>query len=693
MTEHIGNKDERFCCRSEAYEAAEDQPANASTEPTFGDIINARYRRRDVLKGALGVTAIAAMVGSPLALLAPTRRAAAAGSESRFTFTEIQHGVDGTHHVAPGYRADVLIRWGDPVEADAPRFDPYRQSAAAQAKQFGYNNDYVGFIPFPGTQDPNHGLLCINHEYTDEEVMFPGFGKYDALHTRATKEITEIEMACNGGSIIEVKKVDGNWRVVPNSRYARRITALNTEMALTGPAAGHARMKTSADPSGKRVIGTVNNCAGGITPWGTYLLAEENFHGYFWGDLGRHPVEDPQDSNELESNEPVKFMDHPERVNYGRFGVPGNRYAWGRFHKRFHINAEPNEANRFGWIVEVDPLDPGSTSVKRTALGRFKHEGAAPIVNKDGRVVVYSGDDQRFEYVYKYVSEGRYDPNDREANRSLLDKGTLYVARFNDDGSLVWLPLVFGQNGLTPENGFASQADVLIETRRAADILGATPMDRPEDIDPNPKTQRVYVMLTNNSKRTPEQVDAANDRPKNIWGHIVEMIPADGDHATSTFAWEILLKAGNPRDPRVGALYNPATSDNGWFACPDNCAVDNQGRLWVTTDQGSAWSKTSGTADGVWAVDCERTARGTGKMFFRVPVGAEMCGPCFTPDDKTLFVAVQHPATDGTKQYPGFERSSTFEDPATRWPDFDDRMPPRPSVVVITKDDGGVIGS
>ncbi len=255
------------------------------------------------------------------------------------------------------------------------------------------------------------------------------------------------------------------------------------------------------------------------------------------------------------------------------------------------------------------------------------------------------------------------------------------------------MPLLFGWNGLTAKNGFHSQADVLIETRHAASVLGATPMDRPEDVEPDPGSDRVYVMLTNNSKRQPDQIDPANPRATNLWGHILELTPANGDHGAITFGWDILIKAGNPGEEGTGTIWNPATSENGWFSCPDNCAVDHQGRLWVTTDQGAAWKKTSGTADGVWALETEGDGCGIGRMFFRVPVGAEMCGPRFTPDDKTLFVAVQHPATDGTEDFPGFERGSTFADPATRWPDFDPKMPPRPSVVVITKDDGGTIGT
>jgi secreted PhoX family phosphatase len=662
----MDQNDKRFSCRSEYFEALEDVPINPSQEPTLGDVINRRFNRRDILKGMLGVAAVG--------LLAPLASGvkAATSPVGRFGFEEIAHGADATHHVPPGYSADVLMRWGDGVVPGAPVFDPMTHTAAAQLRQYGYNNDYVGYIPLPlGSDNSDHGLLCVNHEYTDEELMFPAYGRHDKGFTKVTREIVDIEMASHGGSVIEVRREGGKWRVVDDSRYARRITALDTEMAFSGPAAGSDRLKTGEDPDGTRVIGTINNCAGGITPWGTYLMAEENFHFYFTGDIAANP----------------------EKDNYARYGVPGNRYAWGRYHRRFDLDAEPNAANRYGWIVEVDPLDPSSTPVKRTALGRFKHEGAESIVNRDGRLVIYSGDDQRFEFLYKFVSADRVDMNNRAANRDLLDRGMLYVARFDADGGVEWLPLVHGQGPLTADNGFASQADVVIEARRAGTLLGATPMDRPEDVEPNPATGKVYVMLTNNAKRGADAVDAANPRAGNLWGHILEITPEDGDHASRRSRWDILVKAGNPNDPAAAALWNPATSEHGWFACPDNCAVDPQGRLWVTTDQGSNWNKASGTADGVWALETEGAGRGTGRMFYRVPVGAEMCGPCFTPDGKTLFVAVQHPATDGTKDYLGFERSSTFEDPATRWPDFRPDMPPRPSLVAITKDDGGVIGS
>jgi uncharacterized protein len=300
--------------------------------------------------------------------------------------------------------------------------------------------------------------------------------------------------------------------------------------------------------------------------------------------------------------------------------------------------------------------------------------------------VIYLGDDERFDYVYKFVTAGRVDRQNRAANFGLLDEGTLYVARYDADGSGTWLPLIHGQGPLTAANGFGSQADVLIETRRAADLLGATKMDRPEDIEANPQTNRVYVMLTNNTRRKDDQVDAANPRANNAFGHIVEMMPQGGDHAATAFAWEVLVKCGDPSIAAVGATFSSETTKDGWFGMPDNCAVDHQGRLWVTSDGNKL--KSTGRADGVWAVETEGEGRGTSRHFFRVPLGAEMCGPTFTPDDKTLFVAIQHPAEEDRDGKPG-----SFENPPTRWPDFKDGMPPRPAVVVITKEDGGIIGA
>ena len=646
--------------RASDLEDSGDAGINPTGNPTMGEVIATRFNRRDLLRGSLAVAAISATVGSRA--LAANEQPAKKTPLASFDFKEIEAGVDHTHHVAEGYDAQVLLRWGDPLFPDAPAFDPMSQSAEKQARQFGYNTDFVGYIPIEGSSD--HGLLVVNHEYTNEELMFPGLGVQDAKDVnfaKMTKDLVDIEMAAHGGAVVEIRRRNGQWQVVKDSKYTRRITA-ETPMDITGPAAGHARMRTSADAEGRKVRGMVNNCAGGVTPWGTWLSCEENFNGYFWGKMAE---------------------DHPEARNYKRYGIGAPAYAWGKFHDRFDLAKEPNEANRFGWVVEIDPFDPNFVPKKRTALGRTKHEGAAGITNGDGRYVIYLGDDERFDYVYKFVTAGKVDPQNRAANFGLLDEGVLYVAKYNPDGTGAWLPMVHGQGPLTEANGFRSQADVLIETRRAADLLGATKMDRPEDIEANPATNRVYVMLTNNTRRKEDQVDAANPRANNAFGHIVEMMPEGGNHAATAFAWEVLVKCGDPSVASVGATFSSETTKNGWFGMPDNCAIDSQGRLWISTDGNNA--KATGRADGLWALETEGELRGTSRHFFRVPLGAEMCGPCFTPNDETLFLAVQHPG-ESEEGAP-----ASFENPATRWPDFKDGMPPRPSVLVVTRQGGGKI--
>ena len=641
--------------KSRRAEAAEDNGSNPSSSPTLGDVIATRMSRRDLVGGLLATTAIGTIL-SGSAVAAPKQPS----TTPNFDFTEVPAGSDDASHVAPGYDADVLIRWGDKVLKEAPAFDPMKQTPEAQAGQFGYNNDFIGFLPLQGSSQ--HGLLVINHEYTNEELMFPGVGRQDTTKfTKMTKELVDIEQMAHGGSVLEVRKRRGKWQIVDNSRYSRRITG-TTEMRISGPASGHSLLRTKADPTGTRVLGMLNNCSGGMTPWGTWLSCEENFNGYFWGAAQGLPNE-----NALR-----------------RYGVPSNWFNWGEHYERFDVRKEPNEANRFGWIVEIDPMDPKSTPVKRTSMGRIKHEGAGGIVNRDGRFVVYSGDDERFDYVYKFVTEGRIDRRNRAANRDLLDNGTLYVAKYNPDGTGEWLALVQGQGKLTAENGFADQGTVLVNARLAGDALGATKMDRPEDIDVNPRTNKVYLMLTNNTSRTASQVEPSNPRASNRFGHIIEMMPEGGDHASLRFRWEILVKCGDHTDPKVGASFNPATTKDGWFGMPDNLMIDPRGRLWIATDGNSPAA--TGRADGIWALETEGKARGTAKHFFRCPNGAEMCGPCMTPDMTTMFVAVQHP---GESEDP--KVLATFESPSTRWPDFKPTMPPHPSIVAITKRGGGRI--
>lgn len=628
----------------------DDIGVNASTELSIGELIERRLNRRDALRGLAGLGAAAAFSGS--AAHAQT------GGPSSLTFKELAHTLDTDQHVSDGYGVQVLIRWGDPVVSGAPAFDPAKLTAAAQEKQFGYNNDYLGLHPLPaGSRSGDRFLMAVNHEYLNSELMFAGLGDGRSAALKASKEQVDVEMAAVGGAVIEIARDSTGWKVVPDSKYARRITA-TTPMEISGPAAGNDRLKTSADPAGTRVLGTFGNCAGGGTPWGTWLTCEENFNTYFGGD-------------------PAKLGDVELNKRYG-VGRAGN--SWSRHVDRFNFDKEPNEPNRFGWVVEIDPYEPASPPIKRTALGRFKHEGCTYALAKDNRVVLYSGDDERFEYVYRFVTSKPWNPNDRAANKNLLDEGTLSVARFNADGKVEWLPLIQGQGPLTAENGFASQADVSIKTRLAADLLKPTPMDRPEDIETNPVNGRVYVVLTNNGLRKPDQVDKANPRATNDHGHILEITPKDGDHAAAEGAWSIFLLAGKPGQD-AGARYHRATSDNGWLSCPDNIAFDSKGRIWIVTDGAPT---AAGVADGVYGADTMGYGRALTRCFYQAPTGAEVCGPIFAPDDNTLFLAIQHP---------GENRGSTFEKPSTRWPDFKDGMPPRPAIVAITRKGGGSIGS
>jgi hypothetical protein len=669
--------DDGFSNKAEAFEAFDDTPTQPVGERTIGHVVAQRFGRRELFKGGLAVAATTALFGTR-ALEAAAPPAAPAAVANPFAFRELIAGVDERHAVAEGHDAAVLIRWGDPLVPGLPPFDPRSLTGEDQAKRFGYNNDFIAFFPLDPTA--SRALLAVNHEYASPEVMFPGVGRPDRDDfVKLTRVMVDVEMAAHGASVVEIVRGADGWRVVTDSPRNRRITA-DTPMTIAGPAAGHPRLRTTADPTGTRVLGTLNNCAGGQTPWGTYLTAEENFHGYFWTD------QKGGDGKRLR-----KGIGGAQQVSFERYGVPAGWYSWGRHHDRFNVDKEPNEANRFGWIVEIDPTDPTSMPVKHTALGRFRHEGAEVIVNNDGRVVIYSGDDARFEFVYRFISQDTYRPGDKVHNMRLLSQGTLSVARYDADGTVTWLPLVHGSGPLTAANGFASQADVLIDARLAATALGATPMDRPEDVQAHPSNGRVYVLLTNNPDRTAVAVNAANPRPENLFGHIIEMQAPGGDHTAPTYRWDILIKCGDPRVASVGARWNPATSEHGWFGSPDNLTFDADGRLWVATDQGSAWART-GRADGLYGIDTDGPGRGTSRLFFRAPVGAEVCGPCFTPAADALFLAVQHPGTDGVRNWKPFGRESTFADPATRWPDFDPAMPPRPAVMVITRQGGGKIG-
>lgn len=566
-------------------------------------------------------------------------------------FSDLPLTVDVNQRVADGYSADVLIRWGDKLLPNAPDFDPNAQTAAAQEMQFGYNCDFVGYFPLPrGSNSSDHGLLVVNHEYTTLADMIPGlpFG-FDV-----TPDMAKLDMAAHGASVVEIKKINGAWTVVPNSQYARRIT-VKTPMRISGPAAGHERMKTAADPEGRSVFGTFANCAGGKTPWGTVLTAEENFHRYF-------------------SNPPLET--EPERGKLLSAGISGTRKnGWAQVEPRFDLTQEPKEANRFGWMVEFDPYDPKSQPVKRTALGRFRHEAGTVVINKDKRIVVYMGEDRPGGCVFRFVSKGTFDPTNPAAASALLDEGELQVARFSET-KVTWIPLRPGQDKIPQED---TLADVVIDCYAAGSLAGGTPMDRPEDMETSPVTGRVYINLTNNEYRAIDAVNPANPRPYNEDGHIIEMIPpgegANADHTAPEYAWTMFMLCG---PEKTGAKYGPGTKTV--LSCPDNMAFDPKGRLWIATD-GWRWSsKEEPVPNGVYACSVDGPERASTRFFYNCPAGAEACGPEFTPDGETLFVAVQHPGEDTSKK------------DGKTWPDFKQGMPPRPSVIAIRRVKGGPIG-
>jgi hypothetical protein len=449
-------------------------------------------------------------------------------------------------------------------------------------------------------------------------------------------------------------------------------------------------LRTQADPTGTRVLGTIANCAGGKTPWGTYLTAEENIDDYFGGAGSWAGGTDDFATLDAHARFPL---------------TEASLYGWDHADPRFDVRREPREALRFGWIVEIDPQDPTAAPRKRTALGRFSHEGANTILARDGRVAVYMGDDEKFEYVYKFVTQQRFDPAHRAANRDLLDAGTLYAARFDADGTGTWLPLVHDEDGpLNARAGFRSQADVVIKCRAAADLLGATPMDRPEDIEPSPVTGRVYIACTKNGDRERHDrrdyymnreidlgADAANPRARNEFGHIIELIEAGDDAAATAFAWNIFMLAGDPRAPGTRLLtraedLRPGLPERGdtYFggfgdaaqlspiACPDNLGIDPAGRLWIVSDTDDR----SLPNNGCFVVPTSGPDRGHLRQIASGPVGCEVCGCEFTPDGRTLFLSIQHPGEGGT-----------VEAPRSDWPDRGG-LPPRPSVVAITREDG-----
>jgi len=713
--------------------------------------------------------------------------------------------------VPEGYSVGVLAAWGDPIMPGAPEwFEDATQDAAAQAMQFGMHNDGMHFFPFAwqGRPSSRRGLLCVNHEYTHEEILHGAEGLTGG--SGVTVEKVRKSQAAHGVAVVDVVRHRGRWTINRRSRFARRITA-NTPMKVSGPAAGHPLMRSrrfDITPTGSievgvndgyRAFGTMNNCAHGYTPWGTYLTCEENWNGYFAA-----PTNGDQIGQE--------FFDQKAEIIRGnsRYGIStaGAGYQWHTVDPRFNADTNPLEPHLYGWVVEIDPFDPDQMPVKRTALGRMKHESAQVAVSKGNRVAFYMGDDERNEYVYKFVCAKPFNPHRPKANRHMLDDGTLYVARFTSTPGRAagafrgtWIPLVPStptviDDPVNPGRKLALrdlaafsaptdaevQALILIKTRQAADAVGATMMDRPEWVALRTYDQRgkslwsqlqnrepwghndddhdrwddakwgrserfdaypayddrqpleLYLTLTNNNRRggggsTPgatssnspdgstgagtarPAVDVANPRPDNDYGHILRW-REDGNVVTATgFEWDVFVLCGDTATAKslpgayapldlsgVGYVGNIMDMPNGSadFGAPDGVWFDQFGRLWVQTDQ-------QGDATGDWVniganiMACADPNTKEVRRFLTSPPRCEVTGVINTPDGRTMFVGIQHPGEDAPPAdptlYSNWPQSqfptNSAGDPLPNTPGLGR---PRSSVLVITRDDGGIIG-
>lgn len=684
MLGHTKGKRSPVTCALKCDNACSGEVCNTSTNSYFRDIASATMSRRAALgfgaAGALAVVLGNAVTSADTAVADGGPGLAAAAKDgfgkSKLQFTAIAP-VDASVDkltVPAGFTWQPVIRWGDPLFKDSPAFDLDHQSAAAQARQFGYNNDYTDILPIDGSRD-RRAVLFTNHEYTNESIMLPA--GFDAAEARA------IGRAAHGLTVVELERANKNkpWSYVKGAGLNRRFLT-DTTYELDGPAAGSPLLKTAADPSGRAIQGTLGNCSGGTTPWGTILSGEENFNGYFAA-----PGTSDADKR------------------YGLTSKPTAR-QWELDDPRFDTRnpGYQNEANRFGWIVEVDPFDPSSTPRKHSAMGRFKHEGANVIVAKSGHVVAYMGDDERFDYLYKFVSAGTYRPGktaeDRKNNLTLLSEGDLYVAKFTGnspadgfdgagelpadgafDGAGVWLPLVVG--GQSKVAGMSVE-EVLVYTRLAADKVGPTKMDRCEDVQPSPHTGKVYVVCTNNADRGKPGKEGAtevNPRTLNRDGHIVE-ITETGDQSSTTFGWNLLMVCGDPAKNSATYFAGFPASQVSPISCPDNVAFDSVGNLWISTDGAPS---SIGYADGLFKVTLDGAERGRVEQFLAVPRDAETCGPVIHDEERTVFVAVQHPGEEGTFA----EQHSYFPDyvAAGATPKPGQVRAPRPSVVQVFRTD------
>ncbi len=673
------------------YRGSADEPVcNHSANPYFGAILDTRFKRRQLMRGGIAAAVATVFSRTNISKLLVEPAVAATG---KLGFKAVPVSSSDTVVVPEGYSVRTLIPHGEPITGSYPAYR-LENTGAEQGMQVGAHHDGMHFFPIEGRSpyrgSSTEGLLVVNHEYNEPRYMHAA-AKGQMLDSegvpkkadgkRVADQVLK-EMNAHGVSIVRVRKQgDGSWAIERDERN-RRITVL-TPMELRGPVRGSDLVKTKYSPDGTRTRGTLNNCAHGVTPWNTYLTCEENWAGYFRNG----------DTADQKPNLPRE---------HARYGVATgmSRYGWeladndADEYVRFDAStkgASPtedyrNEPNTFGWVVEIDPFRPNSTPIKRTALGRFAHEGVIFHKAVEGQpVVCYSGDDARFEYIYKYVSAQPYREG-AASNNTLLDQGTLYVAKFNANGTGEWIALEYGKNGLTAANGFKNQADVLVNTRLAADKVGATKMDRPEwgAIDPN--TQEVYFTLTNNSRRQEAQIDPANPRARNNTGHIIRWREDGNNPTATTFRWDIFLLAGPTGNSRT--LSGQSLNSDNIFSSPDGLWFDPEGRLWIQTDMSEeVLNKGDHAQYGNNQMLAADPRTGEIRRFLTGPIGQEITGVVTTPDMKTMFVNVQHPGATTSKE--DFAAGKFL----SRWPEKGASSYPRSATLVITKNDGGVIGS
>ena len=718
-----------------ASEYDDNEIVNLTANTHMDDILAVRLSRRTALKGGVSATAGALLGGLSLSACGGGGDAPAA-TPLTLGFAAVAKNKNDLVTVPEGYQVSILHALGDPMHfGDESWKDNGSESADSYNRRIGDGHDgmYYFGLSEAGTYDASRsdrGLLCVNHEYVVSPYGLHPSGR-TAGSTRVASEV-EKEIYAHGVSVVEIKRSSGNdMSLVRGSRFNRRITSA-TEMAFTGPVRGSALVKTKFSADGLKTRGTNNNCANGYTPWGTYLTCEENFLNVISRAAGDNASRTAK-----------------EIAGLNRYGLPENRkspYLWETagsddLYVRWNSSvtgasaAEDyrNTINTFGWVVEIDPFDATSTPAKRSALGRFNHEGAWPAPAVAGQpIVIYLGDDARNEYIYKFVSKSVWDPKDvnggMAAGAKYLDEGTLYVAKFSADGSGQWLELTHGRNGLDSGNAayaFADQADVMTHARLAADKLGATKMDRPEWGGVNPLNGEAYMTLTNNSNRVANSAtptgsqlkpDAANPRyyedtytnadgttktnKGNPHGHIIRWRENGASAAATAFAWDIYLfgaEATAPADVNLSGL--TAVND---FSSPDGLYFDPRGMLWIQTDDGAYTDVTNcmmlaavpgkvGDGGAATAAGGTATLKGanatpdTVRRFLVGPKDCEITGIAVTPDGKTLFFNVQHPGEEGS-----------LASLSSHWPasqtDAASTKRPRSATVVVTRKDGGAIG-